>query len=431
MTRRNQAAVAVSKTADPTDGFYTYWWHETVDNGQCNTAAGCGDPDFKKSGEGSDYPTLGISPKYFVAAVGVNRRDPVFKVQGDTTGTATYEAWKACLTKFTTADGKDFDWCGPFYAHVMVVDADALAKGNTFNPGDTFIGGFGGKPPPFLGRSFALFGRADNYLTDRTADGDFACAGALSVRPVVMHSPPLAPATPFAPTLEKAEAFLANVFIDRVKGKPPQTSIILWSLVGDELIPTQYLLKLRAELTPLGTGMSKPQNRWRSLPLNASYRDGYLHIAFPEIPTHDNPDADGCVRLIRINTLNPSEGKRERRFGGPNKFDDPASARFHLTYPAVEVNAAGDVVVVYTRFSQNSALAAQEIRYSVWYHNEPDIRPSRRLHVAETVGTHGTDTAGIAVDPSDDKTIWMAHTYRAKKVSGDAYDRMAVGAVKP
>src|SRR5205823_3669468 len=142
-----------------------------------------GDPDFKNSGAGADYPTLGISPKYFVASIGVNRRDPTFSVPGD--ATATFTAWDSCRTKFT-ADGKEFAWCGPFYAHVMVVDADALAKGKPFSPGDQFIGPVGGKAPPFSGRSFAMYVRADNYITDRTVDGDFVHAGSISVRPVVM-----------------------------------------------------------------------------------------------------------------------------------------------------------------------------------------------------------------------------------------------------
>ena len=65
VARRNKAAVAVSKTEDPRDGFYTYWWNETIHNGECNKFKGCSDPVFKTSGEGADYPSIGHLAKVF------------------------------------------------------------------------------------------------------------------------------------------------------------------------------------------------------------------------------------------------------------------------------------------------------------------------------------------------------------------------------
>src|SRR5437868_119139 len=124
LIRRDKAAVAVSKTEDPRDGFYTYWWNETIHNGECNVPAGCSDPVFKTSGEGADYPSIGISPKYFLASIGVNRRDPTFKT--DTTQSA--QDWMNCKSPFTE-NGKTFNRCGPFYVNLMVADADALASG--------------------------------------------------------------------------------------------------------------------------------------------------------------------------------------------------------------------------------------------------------------------------------------------------------------
>src|SRR6266481_805842 len=111
VARRNKAAVAVSKTEDPRDGFYTYWWNETIHNGDCSVYEGCSDPVFKTSGEGSDYPRIGISPKYFIATAGVNRRDPTFIT--DTLAKA--ELWnEECKTGFKE-HGQKFDFCGPFY----------------------------------------------------------------------------------------------------------------------------------------------------------------------------------------------------------------------------------------------------------------------------------------------------------------------------
>src|SRR5262249_41070377 len=150
----------VSKTEDPRDGFYTYWWDETIKNGSTNNPQGGSDPVFKISGEGADYPSIGISPQYFVATIGVNRRDPTFKTDTE----ALAKTCVDCMSGFV-ADGQSFPLCGPFYIHIMVVDADSLAKGLP----PTFAKA--GQPVPPVGRSYALFVDAKNYITDRTEDG--------------------------------------------------------------------------------------------------------------------------------------------------------------------------------------------------------------------------------------------------------------------
>jgi hypothetical protein len=86
---------------------------------------------------------------------------------------------------------------------------------------------------------------------------------------------------------------------------------------------------------------------------------------------------------------------------------------------------------VYSRFSTDESQWRQEVRFSVWYHNESDIRPSRLLHAGEAAMAWGTDTAGIAVDPSNDERIWIAHIFAAKDTAGQPDRRIAVGAVEP
>jgi hypothetical protein len=402
---RSKAAVAVSKSENPSDGFLTYWWNETVHNGECNKPAGCDDPDFKVSGERSDYPSLGISPKYFVATAGVNRRDPQFTVSGDTTGNDTYQAWHACLTGFKDVTGKHFIWCGPFYVHVMVIDADALVNGHPVNH------------PPMAGsgRSFGLFVESSNHLTDRSESGEFFHDMARHVKPVVMHGFP-------PPIVPNADAYLLNAYIDRSNPLQPVSSIAMWSLVGDKLIPTLYRLKYQ---------LLAADNDWPSgMIVNATYRNGFVHAVLHERPTNDAPDADYNVRLIRIDTVTKKAIDRERRFGGPNEFDDKPTDRFHLKFPAVEATANGNVIVVWVRFAKDASNRSQEIRFNAWYDDESDIRPSRQLHAGEAMGIKDpTDTAGIAVDPSDDETIWMAHTYLGKDAAGSARAKIAVGAV--
>jgi len=62
------------------------------------------------SGEGADYPSIAIAPKYLVATIGVNRRDPNFV----TVSPAQADAWLNCETGFA-AHGDNFSTCGPFY----------------------------------------------------------------------------------------------------------------------------------------------------------------------------------------------------------------------------------------------------------------------------------------------------------------------------
>jgi hypothetical protein len=410
LARRQKAVVAVSKTEDPRDGFYTYWWNETINNGSCNDPTGCSDSVFKVSGEGADYPSIGISPKYFLATVGVNRRDPAFE-------TATEEqakAWTACNSSFV-ADGQTFNWCGPFYIHAMVVDADILAKGCPRRLGRPIVG------KPVLrcpaGRSFGLFVNAKNYLTDRDVHGDFAHDSSLAVRPVVMHGPQVE--TQFTTTVHSADAYFVNTFIDR-REPGPHFRLVLWSLVGDDLIPTIY------HISPFRDDWS---DKWNNVVLNASYRNGSLYATFNECWAGV---VDGClrvVRVVRVNTLK-SETEIDGTFGLNQSGDKPFDS-FHYRFPGIEVTKQGDIVVVFSRFSTDTSQWRQEVRFSVWYHNESDIRPSRSLHAGEAVGAWVTDTAGIAVDPSNENRIWIAHIFAAKDTAGQPYRRIAVGAVEP
>jgi hypothetical protein len=435
LARRNKAAVAISKTEDPRDGFFTYWWNETIHNGDCNKFEGCSDPVFKTSGEGADYPRIGISPKYFVAAVGVNRRDPTFKT--DTKKRA--KAWDECESTFTQ-DGQPFNHCGPFYAHLMVVDADQLSEGCKQS---------GAKCA--AGRSFGLFVDAKNYLTDRIENGDFCCGSTRGVRPVVMHG-----------KVTSADAMWVNNFIDRsgqamkstiavleseikdlseklksagwekvseltaklvekqaeiAKLKERRHYLTVWSLVGDNLVPKLY---------PIGRFTNDDPNNDYKIVISSSFREpGKLYATFHQCW----PGATEClssVRVLRVNTLS-EKTEIDRTFGGRNSLDDNPSQLFHYAYPGIEANKFGDMVLVYTRYSVDDP-KRMEVRFSSWLHTEPDIRPSRLLQAAEADYTHVTDTSGIAVDPSDDEGVWIAQIFAAKDKAGFP-KRIAVGRV--
>jgi hypothetical protein len=50
-------------------------------------------------------------------------------------------------------------------------------------------------------------------------------------------------------------------------------------------------------------------------------------------------------------------------------------------WPAVEVNRDGDMAIVYSR---TGTTIYPEMRYSMYYNNEPDIRPSRLIKNGES-----------------------------------------------
>jgi hypothetical protein len=64
LARRNKYVVAVSKTQDPRDGFWQYWWDASFGDGTCNTVGGCG--GMFLPGDKVDYPSIGVSEKFFL-----------------------------------------------------------------------------------------------------------------------------------------------------------------------------------------------------------------------------------------------------------------------------------------------------------------------------------------------------------------------------
>ena len=61
----------MSRTSDPRDGFYLYWWNAVIDEGACTTLgsppgppAACPNSTYQP-GDAADYPSIGISDDFF------------------------------------------------------------------------------------------------------------------------------------------------------------------------------------------------------------------------------------------------------------------------------------------------------------------------------------------------------------------------------
>jgi hypothetical protein len=124
--------------------------------------------------------------------------------------------------------------------------------------------------------------------------------------------------------------------------------------------------------------------------------------------------------------------------------------------PAIAVNRYGHMLIVYGRVGVDTAdPLGQEARYSVWYDDVRGLQHSNILKAGETLltsshtceiapGSYMTELAPTAtsyhdhpfvvqsvnadVDPMDDESIWMIHTY-ANLIAG--HFRTVVGKVKP
>ena len=365
--RRGYLVVAVSKTSDPRDGFYLYWWDGDIKDGTCDTLEDSDLSDSAKTPchdvlkfgwQGPDYPTIGITDKHLLVANVTGYKDPS-KTGNDTTSAA---AWISCTDPACGAHS---------YEHGVIAPADALAAGLPTDCGVTVC-------PPAMGWHFAAY----HELHPVTGRG---------LRPVTAHDH-----VPFGLPL------FANIF-----GETDAPRVIVWAF--DILDPNHAFIRLSVDVA----GYTSP-NFFGIM--NAVFRNQEFYT------TWDSKDDLGyrVIRLVRFDLLDPANPQFiDETFGGYNVIDDNPLVRVHYLFPSVDVNKDGTIALVYNRFlaDNNANPLAQEVRYSVRSRDPGQfptlVRPSRLIKAGELTATDyiGPDTVGIGVDPFDDRGIWMAHIY--------------------
>jgi hypothetical protein len=155
--------------------------------------------------------------------------------------------------------------------------------------------------------------------------------------------------------------------------------------------------------------------------LKAVYRDHKLY--FTANNSKDWTTETGTLasaRLIRANVRQyPAVGIEIDRTFGMAAETDRQGKFFHYAWPSIEVNKHGDMVLCTTR---TSAEIYPQVRLSVYYAKEPDLRSSVLLKgggapyfegSGRTYNYYGETTAS-SVDPSDDTSIWVASQYPYK-----------------
>jgi hypothetical protein len=123
-------------------------------------------------------------------------------------------------------------------------------------------------------------------------------------------------------------------------------------------------------------------------------------------------------RLVQLDVTNYAAiGITKNRTYGLAGASDPPGTVFSYGWPALEVNNAGDMVIVGAR---TGSTIFPEVRYWVWATNDSDIRPSALLLGSDSpyTSTHcgqwcslnavNYDVGGASLDP-DGTSVWIAN----------------------
>ncbi len=369
MGRRSFSVLAVTRTEDPRDGFYEFFWDGSVDQGACNMPNDqpCPGSAFHP-GDAGDYPSIAVTDRYLV------RTHNVANVISDTSRYGLVGVALADQLAAGSCNGCSWTFWNIKGTHNDVITGITPASHRSVSP---------------LGLTFFAHDYGDDLLVLGLA-GD-----------------------PDHPNGQPAGFIRATVKLNR----PFHGAI-------DARLP--------------GTHDTMRLSNIGNYVLGLVYQDDKLYASFQDCTTFsDGPSScsDG-VRVVRVDVSNfllvsltglprtPASGFYDITFG-LRTAGDPSNAVIQYGLPGLMVNKKGQVVTVYVRAGKS---LYPEVRYAVLYPGETTFRASQRLHSGDFAATGNLDTAGIALDPADNLTIWMTHGYGD---SGGGTHRLVVGKVKP
>jgi hypothetical protein len=245
---------------------------------------------------------------------------------------------------------------------------------------------------------------------------------------------------------------------------------------SDERVPTFLVGVAGSKITiyafdspPLfdqpGTGFITPRLMSASIELdhnisdvrnNPVYRNGFIYVTGQDCVSGEGRACNHELRVIRIPVFRTQIGgadsilasnKKELGFEDLSFGGDDPSFNTQPSYevPAIEVNKNDDAIVVYGRSELNASTALTTKQppgayYAVLHQDRRGLLTDGILQQAAckdpTIGAclrSGPDAShldlpGIAVDPADDTTVWMAHGF----VDPNSFQyRVVIGRVKP
>jgi hypothetical protein len=371
ISRRTKTLLAVSKTGDPRDGFYLYWWNSVIDDGACHSlsksASGdtkvCGPANTYQPGDAADYPSIGISKDYFIQTIAGQHFNPF-------------------ATPDFTKDGKSQK-----YAVIHVFQANKLANGGCNSPCSW------------------------SYWNFKYPNTDFTVTGTLQA--VVEHE-----TDPFGFTWLTQDDGNERVYVwgfshaEKAFNPPLHSG---WSNVSkingaihDPAIPGGGTLSY----SNLGSGM-----------LKAVERNGELTATFMDCIATGN----GCRTAARVVEISPFLSlfvppialvcggctipvDSEEWIPLNNALDDAAGSYHEAGQPAGDVSKSGNVVVGYIRCCTGTG---PEARYAARLPGDANFRPDNVFKAPSGAGANGFngDTGGASADPVDPDGVWLANLY--------------------
>src|SRR5262245_34332789 len=197
-----------------------------------------------------------------------------------------------------------------------------------------------------------------------------------------------------------------------------------------------------------------------TIKVNAVYRNGFIYVVGARCATGSGRPCNHEIHFLKIPVFRgsgpvalsvfasavPSTGFVETVFGGLDLDSLNSQTGPSFEIPGVEVNRNDDAVVVYERsgFGRNLLFDAPGAFYRLVAHGGAESDGILHLALcgpteAEKLGcappqpelSH-IDTAGIAVDPTDDRTVWMAHAIADSDLAKSKHRyRLAIGHVTP
>ena len=299
--------------------------------------------------------------------------------------------------------------------NVYLFDADKLAKGN-FNHGFVSLGSY--------------------------SEADF---GGKYIYPVVQHDrhDETGNNEPTIPTVSGGESKKVPTFLVGIDGRKI-TIFAFDPAVIDQ--PTDIpLLHPKLMRSSVELDQDVP---WLSA--NPVYRHGMMYLVGTHCTDGSGKLCDHQIHYIQIPVFRDTDSKifasphvnvgfEDYTFGGGNDNKALSLAGPSFEIPAIEVSTNNQVVIVYGRagYGYNVFMDAPGAFYTILNNKgqfnatlHKAICPSGNKLACALPGHDASniDVSGIAVDPSDDATIWMAHAF----ADGNKRKyRMVIGKVKP
>jgi hypothetical protein len=274
------------------------------------------------------------------------------------------------------------------------------------------------------------------------------------IYPVVQHDradetepnqSPFIPSRPLDSNVsKKVPTFLVGIAGDEITifAFDPASTNPLLSLISPP--------KLAKAIVPIADGSF-------TVRVNPVYRNGFIYIVGDHCAEGSGRTCNHEIRFLKIPVFrgsgpvesnifaSPLEnlGFIDKTFGGLG-HDAPSSlAGPSFEIPGVEVNKNDDVVIVYERAGPGANVFLDAPGAFYRHVKKDGTAKDGILHLAHCGASAEEklrcaprqpdqsimDTAGIAIDPSDDATIWMAHAIGDSQSS--TRFRMVIGHIKP